>query len=44
MTATGVAQEYQRAWSAYQRNTRATAPQYTLAKADRRMTCYCFYL
>ena len=44
VTATGVAQEYQRAWSAYQRDTRATAPQYTFAKADRRMTCYYFYL
>ena len=44
VTATGVAQEYQRAWSAYQRDTRATAPRYTFAKADRRMTCQCFYL
>lgn len=44
VTATGAAQEYQRAWSAYWRDTRATAPQYTFAKADRRMTCYYFYL
>ena len=27
VTATGAAQEYQQAWSAYQRATRATAPQ-----------------
>lgn len=36
VTATGVAQEYQRAWSACPRDTRATAPQYTSAKAGRR--------
>jgi hypothetical protein len=35
VTATGAAQEYQRPWSGYQRDTRATAPQYTLAKADQ---------
>ena len=44
MAAIGVAQEFQRVWSAYQRDTQTAAPQYTFAKADRRVTCYYFYL
>src|SRR5271166_5881215 len=44
VAAVGVSQEFQRVWSAYQRDTRAAAPQYTFAKADRRVTCYYFYL
>jgi hypothetical protein len=44
VAAVGVAQEYQRVWAAYQRDTRTAAPQYTFAKADRRVTCYYFYL
>src|SRR5579859_7528937 len=44
VAAIGVAQEFQRVWAAYQRDTRAAAPQYTFAKADRRVTCYYFYL
>src|SRR6266404_6312107 len=44
VAAIGVSQEFQRAWSAYQRDTKAAAPQYTFAKADRRVTCYYFYL
>ncbi len=44
VAAVGVAQEFQRVWSAYQRDTQAAAPQYTFAKADRRVTCYYFYL
>jgi hypothetical protein len=44
VAAIGVAQEFQRVWSAYQRDTKAAAPQYTFAKADRRVTCYYFYL
>jgi len=44
VAAIGVAQEFQRVWSAYQRDTQAAAPQYTFAKADRRVTCYYFYL
>ena len=44
VAAVGVAQEFQRVWSAYQRDTRTAAPQYTFAKADRRVTCYYFYL
>src|SRR5215472_8776873 len=44
VAAIGVAQEFQRVWAAYQRDTATAAPQYTFAKADRRVTCYCFYL
>jgi hypothetical protein len=39
-----VSQEFQRVWAAYRRETRTAAPQYTFAKADRRVTCYYFYL
>lgn len=44
VAAIGVAQEFQRVWAAYQRDTKTAAPQYTFAKADRRVTCYYFYL
>src|ERR1700677_4436593 len=44
VAAVGVAQEFQRVWAAYQRDTRTAAPQYTFAKAGRRVTCYYFYL
>jgi hypothetical protein len=44
VAAVGVAQEYQRVWTAYQRDTQTAAPQYTFAKAGRRVTCYYFYL
>jgi hypothetical protein len=44
VAAIGVSQELQRAWPAYQRDTKAAAPRYTLAKADRRVTCYYSYL
>jgi hypothetical protein len=44
VAAIGVSQEFQRVWSAYQRDTKTAAPQYTFAKADRRVTCYYFYL
>ena len=44
VAAVGVSQEFQRVWSACQRDTKAAAPQYTFAKADRRVTCYYFYL
>jgi hypothetical protein len=44
VVAIGVAQEFQRVWVAYQRETATAAPQYTFAKADRRVTCYYFYL
>jgi hypothetical protein len=44
VAAVGVAQEFQRVWSATRRDTQAAAPQYTFVKADRRVTCYYFYL
>ena len=44
VAAIGVAQEFQRVWTAYQRDTATAAPQFTFAKADRRVTCYYFYL
>jgi hypothetical protein len=44
VVAIGVAQEFQRVWAAYQRETKTAAPQFTFAKADRRVTCYYFYL
>jgi hypothetical protein len=44
VAAIGVAQEYQRVWAAYQRDTKTAAPQFTFTKADRRVTCYYFYL
>jgi len=44
VVAIGVAQEFQRVWAAYRRDTATAAPQYTFAKADRRVTCYYFYL
>jgi hypothetical protein len=44
VAAVGVAQEFQRVWVAYPRDTATAAPQYTFAKADRRVTCYYFYL
>jgi hypothetical protein len=44
VAAVGVAQEFQRVWAAYQRDTATAAPQYTFAKTDRRVTCYYFYL
>jgi hypothetical protein len=44
VAAIGVAQEFQRVWAAYQRDTKTAAPQFTFAEADRRVTCYYFYL
>jgi hypothetical protein len=44
VAAIGVAQEFQRVWTAYQRETKTAAPQFTFTKADRRVTCYYFYL
>jgi hypothetical protein len=42
VVAIGVAQEFQRVWTACQRDTKTAAPQYTFTKADRRVTCYYF--
>jgi hypothetical protein len=44
VAAVGVAQEFQRVWTAYERPTRTGAAQYCFTKADRRVTCYYFYL
>ena len=45
VAAIGVAQEFQRVCTAYQSSEAKTAaPQFTFAKADRRVTCYYFYL
>jgi hypothetical protein len=44
VAAIGVAQEFQRVWVAYRRETSTAAPQFTFVKADRRVTCYYFYL
>ena len=44
VVAIGVAQEFQRVWTTYQRDTKTAAAQFTFAKADRRVTCYYFYL
>jgi len=44
VAAVGVSQEFQRVWSATRRDTQTAAPQYTFSKADRRVTCYYFYL
>ena len=40
VAAIGVAQEFQRVQAAYRRETSTAAPQFTFAKADRRVTCY----
>jgi hypothetical protein len=44
VAAIGVAQEFQRVWAACRRETSTAAPQFTFAKADRRVTCCYFYL
>jgi hypothetical protein len=44
VAAIGVAQEFQRVWTAYERQTSAGAPQWSFTKDDRRVSCYYFYL
>jgi len=44
VAAIGVAQEFQRVWSAYERQTPTGAAQWWFTKADRRVSCYYFYL
>ncbi len=47
VAAIGVAQEYQNVWSAYRREDRGYAGHqvwFSFTKADRRVTCYYFYL
>ncbi len=40
VAAIGVAQEFQRVWTAYERQTSTGAVQWWFTKADRRVTCY----
>ncbi|MGE5291708.1 MAG: hypothetical protein ACM3ML_31815 [Micromonosporaceae bacterium] len=42
--AISVAQEFQRVWTAYEGKTSTGTPRWLLVKADRRVTCYYFYL
>jgi hypothetical protein len=44
VVAVGVAQEYQRVFSASTSTTPSGAPWFSYTKADRRVTCYYFYL
>ncbi len=44
VAAIGVAQEFQRVWTGYRRQTSGGAPQFGFVTADRRVTCYYFYL
>ena len=44
VAAIGVAQEFQRVWTAYERATRTGARQFSFTKADRRVSCYYLYL
>jgi hypothetical protein len=44
VAAIGVAQEFQRVWSAVEGKTSTGTPRWSFYKADRRVTCYYFYL
>jgi hypothetical protein len=44
VAAIGVAQEFQRVWTAYERQLASGAPQWWFTKADRRVSVYYFYL
>jgi hypothetical protein len=44
VAAIGVAQEFQRVWTAGQGKTSTGTPRWSFSKADRRVTCSCFYL
>jgi hypothetical protein len=44
VAAIGVAQEFQRVWTATQGKTATGTPQWSFYKADRRVSCYYFYL
>lgn len=45
VAAIGTAQEFQPVWTAYRRDTRARdLPQFSFTKAQRRVTCYYFYV
>jgi hypothetical protein len=44
VAAIGVAQEFQRVWTATEGSTSTGTPRWSFYKADRRVTCYYFYL
>lgn len=44
VAAIGVAQEFQRVWTAVEGKTSTGTPRWSFFKADRRVTCYYFYL
>jgi len=44
VAAIGVAQEFQRVWTAYERPSPTGAWQWWFTKTDRRVSCYYFYL
>jgi hypothetical protein len=44
VAAVEMAQEFQRVWTAYERQTSTGAVQWCFTKADRRVSCYYFYL
>jgi hypothetical protein len=44
VAAIGVAQEFQRVWTASEGKTSTGTPRWSFSKADRRVTCYYFYL
>ena len=44
VAAIGVAQEFQRVWTAYEGKTATGTPRWSFAKTDRWVTCYYFYL
>jgi hypothetical protein len=44
VAAIGVAQEFQRVWTAYEGKTSTGTPRWNFVKEDRRVTCYYFYL
>jgi hypothetical protein len=44
VAAIGVAQEFQRVWTAYERTNPSGTTSWWFTKADRRLTCYYFYL
>lgn len=44
VAAIGVAQEFQRVWTAYERQLPSGAPQWWFTKADRRVSVYYFYI
>jgi hypothetical protein len=44
VAAIGVAQEFAPVWTGYQRESHSNIPQFTFAKANRRVTCFYFYV